>query len=374
MRPRKRNMELRLCTLARDLYFCAMSDLSNFDPNSVGLKSNNIFGLPFSEEEAQLVLLPVPWEVTVSYRRGTSRGPENIFNAAMQVDLFDPDVKDGWKKGFYMQPIDKNIRTKSDYLRQCAELIISNMIDGGVVTENEQLAEKLQEINDGGKLLLDWVYEMTTNLLKDGKKVGLIGGDHSTPLGFIKALSDVHSEFGILQIDAHADLRDAYEGFTYSHASIMFNVLQQIPQVKKLVQVGIRDYCNEELDIINQSNGRITTFFDKDIKEQQYEGALWKDICKQVVDSLPQKVYISFDIDGLDPKLCPNTGTPVPGGFETEQIFYIFKMLHASGREIIGFDLNEVSSGDHIGDGIDAIVGARVLFKLCNYMVAPPRP
>ncbi len=348
-----------------------MSDLSNFDPNSVGLKSNNIFGLPFTEEEAQLVLLPVPWEVTVSYRRGTARGPENIFNAAMQVDLFDPDVKDGWKKGFYMQPIDKNIRIKSDYLRQCAELIISNMVEGGEIAENEQLAEKLDEINDGGKLLVDWVYEMTANLLKSGKKVGVIGGDHSTPLGFIKALSEVHNDFGILQIDAHADLRDAYEGFTYSHASIMYNVLQQIPQVNKLVQVGIRDYCNEELDIIAQSNGRVITFFDKDIKEQQYEGVLWKDICSKIIDTLPQKVYISFDIDGLDPKLCPNTGTPVPGGFETEQIFYLFKMLHASGREIIGFDLNEVSSGDHVGDGIDAIVGARVLFKLCNYMVAP---
>lgn len=347
-----------------------MSDLSTFDPNSVGLKSNNIFGLPFNEEESALVLLPVPWEVTVSYRRGTARGPENIFNAAMQVDLFDPDVLDGWKKGFYMLPIDKNIRTKSDYFRQCAELIISTMIDGGVVAENEQLNAKLKEINAAGQLLCDWVYEMTGNLLKEGKKVGLIGGDHSTPLGFIKALSDIHSEFGILQIDAHADLRIAYEGFTYSHASIMYNVLQQIPQVKKLVQVGIRDYCNEELDIINESNGRISTFFDKDIKAQQYEGANWKEICQQIIDRLPQKVYISFDIDGLDPKLCPNTGTPVPGGFETEQIFYLVKMLHESGREIIGFDLNEVSSGEHIGDGIDAIVGARILFKLCNFMVA----
>ena len=147
-------------------------------------------------------------------------------------------------------------------------------------------------------------------------------------------------------------------------------MLQQIPQVKKLVQVGIRDYCNEELDIINESNGRISTFFDKDIKAQQYEGANWKEICQQIIDRLPQKVYISFDIDGLDPKLCPNTGTPVPGGFETEQIFYLVKMLHESGRELIGFDLNEVSSGEHIGDGIDAIVGARVLFKLCNFMVA----
>ncbi len=347
-----------------------MLDTLNFDPNSVGLKSNNIFGLPSDEDQAQLILLPIPWEVTVSYRPGTARGPEKIFDAAMQVDLYDPDVTDGWKKGFYMLPIDKNIRTKSDYLRQCAELIISDMMDGGTIAENAQLSEKLRHINDGGKMLHDWVYEMTKGLLAEGKKVGLIGGDHSTPLGFIKALSDIHDDFCVLQIDAHADLRIAYEGFTYSHASIMYNVLQQIPQVKKLVQVGIRDYCNEELDMINQSNGRIVTFFDKDIKTRQYEGELWRDICKQIVDALPQKVYISFDIDGLDPKLCPNTGTPVPGGFETEQIFYLFRMMRAAGKEIIGFDLNEVSNGDHIGDSIDAIVGARVLFKLCNFMVA----
>jgi agmatinase len=244
------------------------------------------------------------------------------------------------------------------------------MVDGGNVADNDQLGLKLKEINDGGKVLHDWVYEMTLHQLKNGKKVGLLGGDHSTPLGFIKALSTIHEDFGVLQIDAHADLRIAYEGFTYSHASIMYNVLQQVPQVKKLVQVGIRDYCDEELDIIKQSNGRVQTFFDRDIKAQQYEGTTWKEICTGIIDTLPQKVYISFDIDGLDPKLCPNTGTPVPGGFEAEQIFYLFRQLHASGRELIGFDLNEVSSGESTGDSIDAIVGARVLFKLCNFMVA----
>lgn len=346
-----------------------MSRLLNFDPNSVGLKSNNIFGLPFKEEEAALVLLPVPWEVTVSYRVGTAQGPDHIFEAAMQVDLLDPDVPDGWKKGFYMLPVDKNIRIKSDYLRQCTDLILSHMMDGGLVADNEQLNHKLNDINENGKLLCDWVFEMTHGLLKKGKKVGLIGGDHSTPLGFIKALGEMHDEFGVLQIDAHADLRNAYEGFTYSHASIMYNVLGQIPQVKQLVQVGIRDYCDEEMEMIQQSNGRITTFFDRDIKEQQFEGETWKNICGKIIQALPQKVYISFDIDGLDPKLCPNTGTPVPGGFDTDQVFYLFKLLHQSGREIIGFDLNEVSSGSHAGDGIDAIVGARVLYKLCNYMV-----
>lgn len=347
-----------------------MSDISNFDPNSVGLISNNIFGLPFSEDESELVLLPVPWEVTVSYRTGTAKGPENIFNAAMQVDLFDPDVVGGWKKGFYMQPIDRVIRAKSDYLRQCAELIISHMTEGGEVCDNGQLTKKMTEINNGGKMLRDWVYEMTMALLKKGKKVGLVGGDHSTPLGFIKALGDVHGDFGILQIDAHADLRIAYEGFTYSHASIMYNVLQEVPKMKKLVQVGIRDYCDEELEMIQQSNGRVTTFFDRDIKARQYEGDTWKAICNDIISSLPDKVYISFDIDGLDPKLCPNTGTPVPGGFEAEQVFYLFRLLRESGKKLIGFDLNEVSSGSHVGDGIDAITGARVLFKLCNFMVA----
>src|ERR1041384_4285224 len=144
--------------------------LSEFDPNSVGLKSNNIFGLPFTEEHASVVLLPVPWEVTVSYRPGTARAPEHIYDASMQVDLYDPDVTDGWKKGFYMMPLDKNIRKKSDYLRQCAELIISHLIEGGIVAENEQLSEKLEEVNDGGVMLTNWVYEMTANLLKEGKK------------------------------------------------------------------------------------------------------------------------------------------------------------------------------------------------------------
>lgn len=345
-----------------------MSQISKFDPNSVSLKSNNIFGLPFSEQDSKVVLLPVPWEVTVSYRVGTARAPDHIFTAAMQVDLYDAEFDDAWQKGFYMLPVDKNIRKKSDYLRQCADLILAHMMEGGIVEENEQLNHKLHEINEGGKVLMNWVYEMTQNLLKSGKKVGLIGGDHSIPLGYIKALGAVYANFGILQIDAHCDLRDAYEGFTYSHASIMHNVLREVPQVSKLVQVGIRDYCDEELMAIEQSNGRIQAFFDRDIKAAGYEGKTWKQQCEEIVATLPELVYLSFDIDGLDPKLCPNTGTPVPGGFETEQIFYLLQKIKQANKKIIGFDLNEVSVGDQANSCIDAIVGARILYKLCNYL------
>ena len=347
-----------------------MADLSKFDPNSVGITSNNIFGLPFSEGDAELILLPVPWEVTISYRDGTSRGPEHIFEASLQVDLYDPDVTDAWKKGIYMLQPEKTLRVKSDYKRQCAELIICHLEDGGAVRDNEQLTDKLQEVNESCAWMINWVYEQTKELMAKGKKVGLVGGDHSTPLGYIKALADKHNDFGILQIDAHADLREAYEDFTYSHASIMYNVLKEVPQVSKLVQVGIRDYCDEELVMIRQNPERIATWFDKDIKERQYEGATWKSICRNIIEDLPQKVYISFDIDGLDPKLCPNTGTPVPGGFELEQVFYLFKLLHESGRQLVGFDLNEVSTGQHSNETIDGIVGARALYKMCNFMLA----
>src|SRR5690606_25035496 len=209
--------------------------------------------------------------------------------AALQVDLYDPDVTDAWKKGIYMRPIDKEVRVKSDYKRQCAELIIRHLEDGGVVADNEHLSGKLDEVNQGCAWMIDWVKNHATNLLNKGKKVGLVGGDHSTPLGLIKALSEVHKDFGILQVDAHADLREAYENFTYSHASIMYNVLKEVPQVSKLVQVGIRDYCDEELVMIQQNPERISTWFDKDIKEKQYEGVTWKSICKNIVDELPQK-------------------------------------------------------------------------------------
>jgi agmatinase len=343
-----------------------MSQLSNFDPNEVGNPNNNIFGLPFSEEESSLILLPVPWEVTVSYGAGTSRAAEHIWKASIQVDLLDTDVPDGWKKGFYLRETNKKILLKSDYLRKEAELFIDYISKGEIVGNNKFMCKSLKEINEGGVMLNNWVYEQTSELLKQGKQVGIIGGDHSTPLGYIKALAEKHGSFGILQIDAHCDLRKSYEHFTYSHASVMYNVLNEIEGVEKLVQVGIRDFCSEEWDYINNSNGRVVTYFDKDIKTRQYEGETWKQITDEIVHQLPQLVYISFDIDGLDPKLCPNTGTPVQGGFESEEILYLFKKIVASGKQLIGFDFVEVGVGE---TDWDSNVGAHLLWRMCNLMV-----
>ena len=343
-----------------------MTDLSKFDPNTVSNPNNNIFGLPFLEQDARLVILPVPWEVTVSYNAGTARAPEHVFKASLQVDLFDPEIKNAWKQGYYMREVDKKILMKSDYLRKEAELYINYISEGEIVEDNKFMCKTLKDVNKGSIYLNDWVYQQTKELLDNGKLVGLLGGDHSTPLGFFKAIAEKHGEFGILQIDAHCDLRKAYENFNYSHASIMYNALAEIPQLKKLVQIGIRDFCEEEWDYIEKSEERVVAYFDKAIKERLYEGETWQILTNEMINQLPQKVYISFDIDGLDPKLCPHTGTPVQGGFETEQVFYLFKKLLESGRQLIGFDLNEVGVSQ---DEWDENVGARCLYKLCNMLV-----
>jgi len=341
-------------------------DLSKFDQNSAANPNNNIFGLPFTEEEAQIVVLPVPWEVTVSFNAGTARSAEHIFKASLQVDLFDLDVPEGWRCGFFMREPDKKILMKSDYLRKEAELFIDYISKGAPVEENKFMCKSLKEINAGSEMMNNWVYEQTKDLLLRNKLVGILGGDHSTPFGYYKALAEKYNSFGILQIDAHCDLRKEYEHFTYSHASIMHNALEKIPQIEKLVQVGVRDLCEEEWDYISKSNGRIVTCYDEKLRQRQFEGQTWNAIVNAIVDNLPQQVHISFDIDGLIPSLCPNTGTPVPGGLEWEQVIYLLKKVIESGRKLIGFDLVEVGVGE---SAIDSNVGARLLWKLCNFLI-----
>jgi agmatinase len=330
--------------------------INAFDPNGVGLIESNIFGLPFSKEESEIILLPVPWEVTVSYSAGTADGPSAILAASKQVDLYDEVTPDAWKSGIFMLPEDDQVRNLSNVTRKIAELHIDALSENINSLHNK-------DVNDASKQLNFWVEQQTAALLNENKIVGLVGGDHSIPLGYLNTLAKKYSDFGILQIDAHCDLRSAYEGFEFSHASIMFNALK-IPQVSKLVQIGIRDYCEAESTTIKNSSGRIQTFFDYKLKEEQFNGETWKNQVSRMIAHLPKHVYLSFDIDGLDPKLCPNTGTPVAGGLEYHQAIYVLKAIQDSGRKIIGFDLNEVAPGD---SEWDANVAARLLYKICIF-------
>lgn len=330
-----------------------------FNPNDIGNTKAGMYGLPFSQEECGIQIIPVPWEVTVSYGGGTADGPEAVSEASCQVDLYDPFVPNAWKVGIYLDEISEALREKSAHLREKAEAYIEQLANG-------QAPDKkvLDEITAECRKMNARVKERALHFLRQNKTVGLLGGDHSTPLGMMHALAEHAGEFGILQIDAHADLRDSYEGFEFSHASIMFNALK-IPQVMRLVQVGIRDYCEEEVEVISKSNGRVLTYYDRDIKHALYSGESWAAICDKIVVNLPERVYLSFDIDGLDPKLCPHTGTPVAGGFETEQVLMLLEKAVRAGKTFVGFDLNEVSPGPE-GNDWDANVAARLLYRIAN--------
>ncbi|HEX6226800.1 MAG TPA: agmatinase family protein [Chryseolinea sp.] len=333
--------------------------INSFDPNGPGI-AGNLFGLPFDHDSADLLILPLPWEITVSYHTGTSKGPEAILKASSQLDVFMNDIPDAWKLGVTMLPIPQELLEESKRLRAMAARHIARIESGEPFDIEDPI---LRTMNEASENLNIFVKSVTQKYLRAGKLVGLVGGEHSVPLGFIRALSEQYDRFGILQIDAHADLRKAYEGFTYSHASIMYNVLK-LPAVGRLVQVGIRDYCDEEANVIQRAMGRVVTFLDEELKEKIYTGKTWDSLCDEIIGQLPKNVYISFDIDGLDPKLCPGTGTPVAGGLEFQQAVYLIKKLVLSGRKIIGFDLCEVSPGH---DDWDANVGARVLYQLCNW-------
>lgn len=344
--------------------------IKQFDPNSPGSADAGIYGLPFTTEEADIVLVPVPWEVTTSYGAGTSHGPEAIFDASFQVDLFHREFPDLWKRGIAMDTIPEALIEQSKALKKEAAHVIDLLTKGGDAKKKAKAKKALALINRECAVMNDWVEQRTAYWLDQGKLVGLVGGDHSTPLGFFRAQSARHKEFGILHIDAHLDLRVAYEGFTFSHASILYNALP-LKQLQRVVSIGIRDFCEQENDVFLKHKDRIRIVRSADIRRQQFDGITWREQCDAIIDALPKNVHISFDIDGLDPTLCPNTGTPVPGGFQFEEATYLLSRLAASGKRIIGFDLVEVSPGAH--DEWDANVGARMLFHLCGVLAASKR-
>lgn len=333
-----------------------------FNPNDPGMANGNYFALPYSLEESEIALISVPWDVTTSYRAGTHTGPEAIIEASVQVDLYDANVKDAWKTKIGTLPVDPKILKDNKKFRKIAEGVIEGLEQGKGINA---LEKEISIINTASQSLNQKVYTSCKELIAQGKITGVVGGDHSVPLGNMKAVSELCEEFGILHIDAHADLRKAYEGFTYSHASIMYNALNEINQISQLTQVGVRDFCEDEADIIN-TDPRIRCFTDTEVRGNLFEGKTWKRQCEEIIATLPQNVYISFDIDGLSPDLCPNTGTPVPGGISFREIDYLLNILALSNKKIIGFDLCEVSPGTV--DEWDANVGARILYKISQYV------
>lgn len=336
--------------------------MSSFDPNAPASPSAGLFGLPFTYEASALVCLPVPWEVTTSYGSGTSKGPGAILQASHQVDLFDLDAERPWAAGIFMLPASADIQALNDRAKAQAQLIISA---GGEAGNDPALLAALDAVNRAGETLNQYVTAETRQILADKKIPVIIGGDHSVPFGAFQAVAETVPSFGILHIDAHSDTRCAYEGFTWSHASIMYNALEHIPRISSLVQVGIRDFCEEEYIYTHQiQKNRTKVYFDRHLTRQRMEGISFQIQAQAILSALPSDVWISFDIDGLDPQYCPHTGTPVPGGLQFAEASYLIAALAESGRRIIGFDLNEVVPDPAGMSEWDANVGARLLYQM----------
>ncbi len=334
-----------------------------FDPSAAASADAGIFGLPFDRASSRIVLVPVPFEATTSYGGGTAEGPEAILEASMQVDLLDHRFGRVYEQGIFMLDVDESIAELSKEARSLAKPIIKR---GG---PRKKDAKDMQAIEAAGERIRDFTRAHAQAILAEGKVPGLVGGDHSTPQGQIEAIASAYPGVGLLQIDAHMDFRKAFEGFRYSHASIMRNVMEEFEGIGRIVQVGIRDYCDEEREFADSLGDRCHTFFDDDLADRLAQGETFQSLAKEIVNALPTRVYISFDIDGLDPAICPNTGTPVPGGLSYRDLGVLLSALRDSGKQIVGFDLVEVATGK--ATEIDANVGARALYRLCG--VAAPR-
>ena len=322
-------------------------------------------GLDVTPDQAEVVLVPVPFEATVSYGGGAARGPAAILEASKQIDLFDLETGKPYARGIAMLPVPDELVQLSERARAHAEKVIAAGGRSPAVEADHRAVEA------AGERVNAWLAAEVERYQAQGKLVGVVGGDHSVPFASIAACAQRWPGMGVLHLDAHADLREAYHGFTWSHASIFWNVLRRCPGVAKIVGVGYRDLCEEEHQLI-EGEPRLLAFYDPWLKRQAVEGVPFAEIAAGIVSKLPQQVYLSFDIDGLDPSLCPSTGTPVPGGLLWHEALALLRTVVESGRQIVGLDLCEVAPGPD-GDEWDANVGARLLYKMCGYALATRR-
>jgi agmatinase len=337
--------------------------MADFDPGAPAESGSGIFGLPFNEKEAALVLIPVPWEATTSYGGGTSKAPAAILKASKQVDLFDGDVLRPYEPGLFLRKEHARVRAWNKAAKAAAQKVL-RALDAG----RPAPASALDKVNELGGRLNGFVYAQIKSVLAAGKIPAVVGGDHSTPYGAIQAAAEAFPGLGLLHFDAHHDTREAYEGFTWSHASIFFNVLGGIPAVSKLVQVGIRDFSEAEAEFCRSQGERVRVFYDRELSRRRFAGEPFDAVCAEIVEALPREVWVTFDIDGLDPRFCPGTGTPVPGGLDFAEANHILGAVARSGRRIVGFDLNEVAPSPK--SEWDANVGARLLYKLSAWTLA----
>ena len=291
------------------------------------LPPDNFLALPeqwSDTEKSRVVVLPVPYEHTTSFGKGTASGPGSILEASGQVELYDEEL-------------DAEIYT----------------LTGGIAT--------LKPTDPGGRdaVAVESIRKQVNDLIGKDKTVVCIGGEHTISIGAARAHSERYPNLSVLQLDAHSDLREEYEGNRYSHACVMARIYEFN---NNIVQVGIRSQCREEADFIKQN--KIDTFYAFNLRSGSYgaEQCAWHDA---VIGALTKNVYLTIDCDFLDPGLMPAVGTPEPGGFGWYETIFFLRTL-SKRRRIVGFDITELSPIPGLIH--PQFVMAKLIYKLIGYI------
>lgn len=337
-----------------------------FNPNGIIPDNGNYFGMPLTPDEAALVLISAPWDVTVSQRAGSgsSYAPDAIIEASRCVGFYDPSAPNSWRKGIATAPIDYTIQDRSHRLRSDAEKVVKLRDELDIPTlENIMHDRRVRRVNEGLAEFNAKIYTQTQSWLEKGKIVGLVGGDHSVAYGALRAMGEKYGRLGVLAIDSSCDLMASPHGFDFSNMSVMHDVLRDVSSVESLVYVGVREFAPEEWRRA-ETDRRITMFPAQHIYNSIFEGRSWGSIVDDIVAALPDNIYISLDINALTAECAPHTGVRVPGGLRFPDVVYLMERIVASGRRIVGFDLSEVVPD--VSDKTDASIAARLLFKMCG--------
>lgn len=288
--------------------------------------TNTYFGLPeeySSSESSRVVIVPVPYEATTSYGKGTRKGPSAMLEASQQVELFDDEL--------WTEPYKIGIQT--------AEPVIMKP----VTAETEKPFDELRRA--------------VSPFIEFGKFPIILGGEHSLSLGAVAACADRYPDLSILQIDAHADCRDSYEGNPYSHASVSYHIYQGLPN-PIITQVGIRNISAGEVSWLEQEKPKINIFWARHQDKWNFH---------EIISTLSDNVYLTIDLDGLDSGIMPSTGTPEPGGMDWYQLMELIKLLCVR-KNVVAADIVELApiKGLHAPD----FLAAKLIYKIIGYRFA----
>lgn len=266
-------------------------------------------------EQSKVLLQSIPYDGTSTWGKGADRGFPAFLNAAENMELYDIET------------------------------------DSEVFLQGIHLVPPIQE-NGSPEAVFEAVYSSTRSLLKTGKFLTFIGGEHSVSIGIIKAHYESIKELTVVQLDAHADLRPSYLGTPYNHACALYDASRNT----NLIQVGIRSMDSSELEFLNKEK----CYFAQNIMDSED----WMD---RAIAQMGQKVYITFDLDGFDPSILPGTGTPEPGGLGWYQTLRFLKRIFSE-REVVGFDLVELAP--LLNDRRSEFLVAKLYYKMLSYKFA----